>query len=212
MLKIQVLRISPMKNLSLCMLLALGSFSAINAQDNAQPTEDNSINGQFETLVRRSGNYRQDGKRYEVIRVLELEAFQRNVLDSVQSANKTISALNATIAENEKNLNSLNAKLEETTKNLNQITEEKDSMSFFGAMVSKSTYNLIVWCIILGLLVMLSIFIYKFKNSNALTQQAKLALADVEEEFEQHRRRALEREQKISRKLQDEINKNKKGI
>ncbi len=63
--------------------------------------------------------------------------------------------------------------------------------------------------IIFGLLVFLILFVYKFKNSNALTQSAKAALADVEEEFEQHRRRALEREQKISRKLQDEINKKK---
>jgi len=54
-------------------------------------------------------------------------------------------------------------------------------------------------------------FIYRFKNSNFLTQQAKSALTDVEAEFEQHRRRSLEREQKISRELQDVINKNKKG-
>jgi hypothetical protein len=32
----------------------------------------------------------------------------------------------------------------------------------------------------------------------------------LEEEYQNHRRRALEREQKISRQLQDELNKQKK--
>ncbi|MEX0314527.1 MAG: tRNA (guanine-N1)-methyltransferase, partial [Allomuricauda sp.] len=60
------------------------------------------------------------------------------------------------------------------------------------------------------LLLFLLLFIYRFRNSNVLTSQAKEALADLEKEFEEHRRRALEREQKISRQLQDELNKNKK--
>ncbi|MEM9868666.1 MAG: tRNA (guanine-N1)-methyltransferase, partial [Bacteroidota bacterium] len=66
------------------------------------------------------------------------------------------------------------------------------------------------WGIIAILTLLLFLFIYKFRNSNFLTQQAKTALADLEKEYEDHRRRALEREQKISRRLQDELNKQKK--
>ncbi len=184
----------------------------LKAQDETTPkNEDTSVSGQFETIIRKSTNYRQAGKRYEVVRLLELETLRKNILDSISTANGTIIDLRATIAENETSISSLNTKLDETTKNLNQLTEEKDSMSFFGAMVSKGTYKIIVWSIIFGLLAFLLFFIYRFKNSNFLTQQAKSALADVEAEFEQHRRRSLEREQKISRELQDEINKNKKG-
>ncbi|MFD2586858.1 tRNA (guanine-N1)-methyltransferase [Croceitalea marina] len=197
------------------MILLGGLLLAINplkAQDETtSKNEDTSISGQFETIIRKSTNYRQAGKRYEVVRLLELEALRKNILDSISTANGTIIGLRATIAENETSISSLNTKLDETTKNLNQLTEEKDSMSFFGAMVSKGTYKIIVWSIIFGLLAFLLFFIYRFKNSNFLTQQAKSALADVEAEFEQHRRRSLEREQKISRELQDEINKNKKG-
>ena len=192
-----------------CLLVAA---NALNAQEkNSKKPEDTSINGQFETIIRKSTNYRQGGKRYEVVRLLELEAMRENILDSISTSNKNIVNLRATIAENETSINTLNTKLDETTKNLITLTEEKDSLSFFGAMVSKGTYKLIVWSIIFGLLGYLLFFIYRFKNSNFLTQQAKSALADVENEFEQHRRRALEREQKISRQLQDEINKSRKG-
>ncbi len=199
-----------MKNFLLFFSGVLLYFNTLNAQE--EPTvDDMTIKGQFETLVRKSTNYRQGGKRYEVVRLLELEAFQKNVLDTISAANNNISELQATIAKNETTLSSLNTKLDETSKKLGEVTSEKDSMSFFGLMVSKGSYKLIVWSIIFGLLVLFVLFVYKFKNSNALTQLAKANLADVEMEFEEHRRRALEREQKISRKLQDEINKNKKG-
>lgn len=202
-----------MKNLTIILAgLLLCSFT-LSAQTDTQnsPTDDNSIKSQFETLIRKSTNYRQNGKRYEVVRLIELNAIQKNILDSLSTANTTISELKSTIAENETAIGSLNTKLEETTKNLNQLTAEKDSMSFFGSLVPKSTYKLIVWSIIIGLLIFLALFIYKFRNSNTLTQQAKTALADLEQEYEQHRRRSLEREQKISRELHDERNKNKKS-
>jgi len=184
----------------------------LDAQNSSTSTpEDNSIQGQFETIIRKSTNYRQNGKRYEVVRLIELNALQKNVLDTIKTSNGTIATLQATIAENETAISSLNTKLDETSNNLEKITEEKDSMPFFGSLVSKSTYKLIVWSIIVGLLIFLTFFILKFRSSNALTLQAKSALADLEEEYEQHRRRALEREQKISRELHDERNKNKKS-
>jgi septal ring factor EnvC (AmiA/AmiB activator) len=121
------------------------------------------------------------------------------------------SKLKATIAGHEATITSLNNQLKETTENLEKITAEKDSMSFLGAQVSKVTYNFILWTIILGLLLLLLLFIYKFRRSNFLTQEAKANLSDLESEYEDHRRRALEREQRISRQLQDEINKYRKS-
>ena len=200
------------KVILLCLIFPSFILTAYAQEDLEQGAiDDNSIQGQFETLIRKSTNYRQNGKRYEVVRLLELNAIQKNILDSAATANQTISELKSTIAENETSISSLNTKLDETSKNLSKITEEKDSMPFFGNLVSKSTYKLTVWSIIFGLLAFLVFFIFKFKNSNALTQQAKTALSDLEEEYEQHRRRALEREQKISRELHDERNKNKKS-
>lgn len=200
-----------MKNIIITFVALFLLTTSLQAQNQQETAIDNTIALQFETLIKKSGNYRAQGKRYEVVRLIELETLRNNILDSVNATEKNLINLKATIADHETSISSLNVKLDETTKNLNQLTEEKDSMSFFGAMVSKSTYKLIVWSIIFGLLVFLLFFIYRFKNSNFLTQEAKSALAEVEEEFGQHRTRALEREQKISRQLQDEINKSKKG-
>ena len=56
------------------------------------------------------------------------------------------------------------------------------------------------------------VFISKFKQSNSITIQTKETLKEVEEEFENHRKTALEREQKVRRQLQDELNKQKKEL
>jgi len=75
--------------------------------------------------------------------------------------------------------------------------------------MSKAIYKMVMWFIIAVLLALLAYFIYKFKNSNTITREAKKSLLDIEEEFEEHRKTAVEREQKVRRQLQDEINKQK---
>ena len=200
---------------TLLFVLALFAFNLHNAQDQT-PTEElsldkGSIDSQFDYIYKKSGNYRADGKRYEVVRIISLDKLRKNVIDSLNASYKKAAELNATITGHEATISSLNKKLEETTSNLASVTEEKDSMSFLGMLVSKVTYNLILWTIIAGLLLLFLLFVYKFRRSNILTQEAKTALAELEVEYEDHRRRALEREQKISRQLQDEINKYKKS-
>ncbi len=192
-------------------IILLISIFSLSAQEQDEPSSsDNTLVGQFQQLEKKSGNYRANGIRYEVIKLVDLNKVKESIFDSINTASKSIKDLSATIANNEATIKDLNAKLEETTENLQNITKEKDSISFFGALISKGTYNLILWSIIFILLLFLLFFIYRFRNSNSLTHQAKTALADVEKEYEDHRRRALEREQRISRQLQDELNKQKK--
>ena len=184
-------------------------------QEQIQEGESLSLDGgpissQFEYITSNSGNYNANGIRYEVVKLTFIEKLRQNVLDSLKVYNKKTAELNATIAESEGTINTLKNKLEETTSNLMEVNEEKDSISFLGIMIAKGTYNFMLWTIITGLLLLLLFFIYKFRQSNILTQEAKTGLSDLEMEYEDHRRRALEREQKISRQLQDELNKHKK--
>ncbi|WP_373017689.1 tRNA (guanine-N1)-methyltransferase [Muriicola sp.] len=195
------------------MVLLLGFQAYAQTDESAeQPSlEGGTINSQFEYIYDKSGNYRAEGRRYEVVRTINLDKLRQNVLDSLNAARAQAQQLQQEISTQQSTIASLNSTLEETTKNLNAVTEEKDSMSLLGAQVSKSSYNIIMWTLIAGLFLLLLLFIFKFRQSNVLTQEAKSSLADLETEYEDHRRRALEREQRISRQLQDEINKYRKS-
>lgn len=193
--------------------IALLTFNLQFAQEQEEDNlslDNGPISSQFEFLTSKSGNYNANGIRYEVVKLIHIAKLRQNVLDSLKVYNKKAAELNATIAKSEVTINMLNKKLEETSNNLMVVNEEKDSISFLGIMIAKGTYNFMLWTIITGLLLLLLFFIYKFRESNILTQDAKSGLSELELEYEDHRRRALEREQKISRQLQDELNKHKK--
>lgn len=186
-------------------------FAQQSTQQEELSLDSGSIESQFEYLYKKSGNYNAEGKRYEVVRIINLNKLKKNVLDSVNASNKKAIELKSTISNHEATISSLNSKLKETTDSLTTVSNEKDSMSLLGVQVSKATYNVILWTVIIGLLLLFFLFVYKFRTSNILTQEAKANLSELETEYEDHRRRALEREQRISRQLQDEINKYRKS-
>ena len=96
-----------------------------NAQEESASLDSGNINGQFQYLEKKSGNYRANGVRYEVIKLFELQKIKQNVLDSLNANGKTIAQLEASIAKNESEITSLKAQLTETSNNLKNITEEK---------------------------------------------------------------------------------------
>ncbi|MGS2760760.1 tRNA (guanine-N1)-methyltransferase [Sinomicrobium sp. M5D2P9] len=167
-------------------------------------TEGN-IDNQFEFVIQRSNNY-QD---YKVVKKNWLHTLKKNTLDSLARVEKELAeAINLTKTQNTE-IESLKGELEESNDHVSTLTNERDSISFFGALIDKTTYKATMWGIVGLLAVVLFFFIYKFRNSNAVTQSARKALSELEEEYEDHRKKALEREQKVRRQLQDEINKQK---
>jgi len=189
---------------ALSLLLFLFLCNVAVAQE--QETVDNSIEGQFVNVVDKSNNYQE----FKVIKKSKLAKLRKNISDSINKLENTIDASSKTINDQKSQIAKLENTLTNTNADLALSREKEDGISFFGTLVKKSTYNTIMWCIIAGLLIALGFFIFKFKNSNAITREAKTKLAETESEFETHRSKKLEEIQQIRRKLQDEINKNRK--
>jgi hypothetical protein len=80
---------------------------------------------------------------------------------------------------------------------------EKDSFSFFGFPVEKNLYSTIMWLLVLGLAGVLAFFSIQYFKSFGRVRKAQRDLEEVQEEFEQHRKNALERERKLKRELID---------
>jgi len=192
------------------------SLHTINAQNNTANAQDElsldkgTIDSQFEYVFRKSGNFKgTNGQPYEAVKSAWLLKLKSNVLDSLKSTYKNLEDSQNTVEGQAKEIEDLKAKLTNTQTTLDETNTEKNNMALLGMQTSKTNYNVIMWSIVAILLALLLLFIFKFKNSNALTRGAKRKLEEVETEFEEHRRVALEREQKVRRQLQDEINKNK---
>ncbi len=189
-----------MKSLYLLILLLLISTVAVS-QETKKDTL--TIEEQFDRIYRISSSYQE----YKVIRKTTYQDLKTNVLDSIKIIDKELQLKNI-------HNNVLNDSLQEVKKvleiletDMKFLITEKNSISFLGIQLNKSTYTIIVWSIILLLIIALLYFIYQYKNSYSVTSEAKSNLSEAEEELAIYKKKSLEREQKLRRQLQDEINK-----
>ena len=187
--------------LAICLSTFLSSFSQVDVQETVQ--EDKSIKGQFDKIYRISTTY----QVYKVIGKDKYLNLKSNVLDSIEVAKSLILEKENLLKAERDNIKKTKSILSKTQADLEASNKKENSISLFGIQLSKIKYNLLLWSIIIVFLLGLIYFIFKFSRSNILTKEAQNNLLDVEQEFEEHRKKSLEREQKLRRQLQDEINK-----
>ena len=188
-----------MKSFLITFLILTASFSF--SQEITE--EPNSIENQFDKIYRTSTSY----QIYKVISKKAYQGLKVNVLDSLNSSKKIILEKERLLKEEKNTIEETKKLLSKTQLDLETANQKENSISLFGLQLSKISYNLLLWGIIILLLLGLSYFIFKFIKSNVLTKEAKNNLINVEAEFELHRKKSLVREQKLRRQLQDEINK-----
>ncbi len=180
------------------------TYSQEDQNNTPKPSLDNgTIESQFDYLYRKSSTYQE----YKVVKQTFYYKIKKNVLDSLKVLKNELAATKQMVTTQNTEIDELKGSLKTTNDNLTNVTKEKDSINLVGISLTKSSYNTILWSIIIGLVLFLLFFIYRFKNSNSVTKQANKSLAEIEEEFFAFKTISLEREQKVRRELQDEINK-----
>lgn len=180
---------------------------SLTAQEETQESNPNSLESQFVNVIDKSNSYQE----FKVISKAKLHLLRKNILDSVAALETTIETIQTEIESQKEQIASLSQDLKATQESLLLSKEKEDGIEFFGMLTKKSTYNAIMWGIILFLLAGMMFFIYRYKSSNALTKAARKKLDEVELDFDNHRQKSLEELQQLGRKLQDEINKNRKA-
>lgn len=171
-----------------------------------KPSLDNgTIESQFDYLYRKSSSYQE----YKVVKKTFYQKIKGNVLDSMNALKKDLIDTKKLVEVQGDEIKQLKSDLLTTNDNLTSVTKEKDNIKFLGIPMTKGSYNSLLWTIIFSLVALLLFFIFRFKSSNTITVQSKNLLSDTEKEFEAYKAKALEREQKVRRELQDELNKQK---
>lgn len=181
------------------------SSSFSQEEENKLSLTNSTVNEKFDYVITKSNSYQE----FKVIKKTWLHTLKKQVLDSVVKQKSEISTLSKTIESQKSNTVTLEAKIVELNNTITQISTDKENITFLGTDLKKGDFKNLFWAIIAILTILLAFFIYQFKNSNSVTQSVKTQLVDIEKEFDEHRKTALEREQKVMRKLQDELNKNR---
>ncbi|MDP2040583.1 MAG: hypothetical protein Q8S14_15810 [Algoriphagus sp.] len=157
------------------------------------------ITSQFDYIYRVSNSFQE----HEVVKKSNLEQLKANVLDSIRTMSKEVSALKLQMTTMGDSVlimkNLLSAEIEEK----NQAIADRDNFSFLGMGIQKAAYSSMMWALVLVMAGALSFFAVQYFRSSSKISKAERDLIEVQEEFEQHRKNTLERERKLKRELID---------
>lgn len=177
---------------------------ALNLASFAQENK-NTIDNQFNTLLNESTNWQNS----KIVLLDRLQELQKNVNDSLTKLQLTIVNNKDASLEHKESVESLTSQLKITQDSLATTLTTNTNIDVLGMSSEKSTFLTIIWSIVGILVGLLGVIYYRFKKSFSSIKEAQSKLAETEGELEELRKSSLDREQKIRRQLQDEINKNK---
>lgn len=174
----------------------------------SQETKDTlTIVENFDKIYRISTSYQE----YKVISKAKFQSLKQKVSDSLKSLAKEVKTRDLLITSQKDSIEDLKKVAAVFESDWRQTVTQKNNIQIFGVELQKSTYNITVWSFITVLIILLIYFTIKFKTGHIITTKAKYDLQELEEEFAVHKKKSLNKEQKLRRELQDEINK-QRGI
>lgn len=185
--------------------IAFGTFFVSGAQTTQTGDGEeisNDLNAQFEQLKSRSNNYQE----YKVVKKTALNSFWNSVEDTLKANGSEIHSLKGEVRDLETEVADLKTQVANRDKALDEREFQIEHMDFMGMSLTKSTYITLTWTLIFVLLIAVVVLWVRFKSAHSVTRNTRDELRVLQDEFDQHRKNSREKETKLRRDLQTEIN------
>jgi predicted nucleic acid-binding Zn-ribbon protein len=183
--------------LVLTVTLLSGQLLAQETNENA--LQSGTIDEQFDYIYGASNNYQE----YKVVRRSFLDRLKSNMLDSIQTMRGEVLELKKDVQTRQDSIRSIQNLLAQTESEKQEAIAAKDNFNFLGLGIQKGVYSTFMWILVGALAAALALFSFKYFRSFSKIKKAEKDLAELQEEFEQHRKNTLERERKLKRELID---------
>lgn len=185
-----------MKTIVLFSLLVCFTGAAL-AQD-----APSTLNQKWETVMENAEDY----QYYKVIKKSELNGVWKSVQDSVSRFKGELVQERTKIKQQQKQIALLQKQVGEVQEKLASVSEEKDDMTFLGTSVDKYSYANTLWIIIGTILAGCAVLFFLYKNSHKVTSQKIQEYDHLFNRFEEHKKGTIEKERKLKRELQTQVN------
>ncbi len=185
--------------------LAFAVLAAFSAEGQNRPgtLDSGSVAQQFEYVIDESGRYQE----YKVIKRVWIDALEDHVADTLKVLRQKINGDAREISDRDNQIESLQAELNGTKETLTKTESERDSIRFLGIPMSKGAYSSMVWGLVAVLLLVAGFLFTRTRAAVGEAAANRKMHDDLQEDYDAYKKRALEREQKLKRELQDELNK-----
>ncbi|WP_339875709.1 hypothetical protein [uncultured Algoriphagus sp.] len=183
----------------LSLMISLSTSYAQEVEENKGSLDSGTIDSQFDYIYSISNNFQE----YKVVKRTNLDQLKSNMLDSMRTMRQEVSDLKGLIASQKDSIGNLNNTLVSTETEKQEAIAEKDNFSFLGMGIHKAVYSSFMWILVAVLAGALAIFSFQYFSSFKKIKKAQKDLAEVQEEFDNHRKNMLDRERKLKRELVD---------
>ncbi|MBL7856161.1 MAG: hypothetical protein JNM57_00615 [Cyclobacteriaceae bacterium] len=167
-------------------------------------TKDNkSLPERYYILKSKSQSYND----YKVIKEVLLDGMWRLIMDSVAAQKASIHQAETNIAALQADIEGLKTNLSEKDKVMEDMEHDSTHIDVVGIPFHKATFVSLAGIIIAGLIIGILVVVARLKLQHKSLSEKSLALNALTHEFDDYRHRAMEKQTKLSRELQDERNK-----
>jgi len=135
------------------------------------------------------------------LKELQLNQFYGALRDSIAVYEKQVTKSMDQVKELKDELDSKIKETQEIQSKLDRSLQLENSISVFGVDVNKSVYSTSMYLLIIGVLLVAGLLFLLYKRSNRITSNTKKDYEDLKEEFEIHKKNALDRYVKINTEL-----------
>jgi hypothetical protein len=143
---------------------------------------------------------------YKVIKENVLDGVWRILQDSLASNKAAIKSANTNINDLTAQLNQANTSLKEKEQSMAEILHDSTHISVLGIDLAKGTFIGVVAVSLAALLTLLVMIVGRMKLQSKSLSERNLAVKTISSEFEEYKHRAMDKQIKLSRELQDERN------
>jgi hypothetical protein len=144
---------------------------------------------------------------YKVIKEVILDAFWKTTTDSVKKGKSLLSEVREGNTLLQAQLQSAQLEMKRKDQTIEELTHAGTHINVLGLDLHKGVFVSFALLTILGLLVVLGIISGRLKMIYLAMKDKMETFNILSEEFETYKRKALEKQMKLSRELQDERNK-----
>jgi hypothetical protein len=191
-----------MRNL---IFLALAFFLVIgvNGQSREALEGTHNLQERFEIMKEKAESYTD----YKVIKNDVLNGVWKISMDSLAKARADLKTANATIANLNSQIQGASDKVKQAESTMAESEYERTHLSVFGIPMGKGIFVTTALIVVAALIIALLTVLGTFNVLRRSNREKELTIHGIMSEFDAFRKKALEKEVKISRELQSERNK-----
>jgi hypothetical protein len=180
----------------------VAATTAASAAVDSVKNTDFSLNGQYQFLLSRSRSI----NGYKLVNPYRLTAVWKSVIDTLAKERAELIKAKGAATGLQQRVNALQAEVKGNETAFAHTNAKIDEINVLGMPLSKSTYSLVVWALIVLLTIGLIVVIARSGKNNAEAKHSAQRYDEITAEYQAYKAKASEKERKLARELQDERN------